>query len=187
MRVILLGPPGAGKGTQAVLLAQHAKIPHISTGEIMRQAVASQSTLGLQVKKYLDAGELVPDVLVINLIRERLAQADAASGFLLDGFPRTLEQAQALTKLLAEIQRPITHVIELKVPDAVLLERVRKRGEAGSGRSDDSEQVMAKRLQVYWQQTAPVSSYYRAETGIIELDGLGSIDEVQAKIFAAVS
>lgn len=186
MRVILLGPPGAGKGTQAISLARDAAIPHISTGEIMRQAVANQSELGLRVKKFLDGGELVPDALVIDLIRERLSRSDCARGFLLDGFPRTVDQAKALTILLEQLNAPISHVIELKVPDSVLLERVRKRGEAGSGRSDDTEAVVAKRLQVYWQQTAPVTQYYKSVGRVIELDGLGTIDEVHARIINVV-
>jgi adenylate kinase len=186
MRVILLGPPGAGKGTQALLLARDAHIPHISTGEIMRSAVAAQTELGLRVKKFLDGGELVPDALVIDLIRDRLSKPDCAKGFLLDGFPRTVDQAKALTLLLSQLSAPISHVIELKVPDSVLLERVRKRGEAGSGRSDDNEAVVAKRLQVYWQQTAPVTQYYKGENGVIELDGLGTIEEVHARILSTV-
>lgn len=184
MRVIFLGPPGAGKGTQAALICQRGAIPHVSTGEMMRAAVGSGSPLGQKVKKFLDAGELVPDAVVIDVIRDRLGKADCKKGFLLDGFPRTVEQAQALSKLLAELNMPITHVLELKVPDSVLLERVRKRGEQGSGRSDDTEEVVAKRLQVYWKQTAPVTQYYKSVGAVREVDGLGTVEEVQARIAA---
>lgn len=182
MRIILLGPPGAGKGTQAILLARDGKIPHISTGEIMRNAVASGSALGKKVKTILDAGELVPDEIVIAVIRDRLSQPDCANGFLLDGFPRTVEQAAALTVLLDDMEKPITHVIELKVPDQVLIERVKKRGELGSGRSDDTEEVLARRLQVYWKQTAPVTQYYRKNGHVIEVEGLGTIEEVHERV-----
>jgi adenylate kinase len=182
MRIILLGPPGAGKGTQAILLARDGKIPHISTGEIMRNAVASGSTLGKKVKAFLDAGELVPDETVIAVIRERLSQPDCGVGFLLDGFPRTVDQAKALTALLKEMKKPVTHVIELKVPDQTLIERVKKRGETGSGRSDDTEEVLAKRLQVYWKQTAPVTQYYSSIGKVIAVDGLGTVEEVHKSI-----
>ncbi len=188
MRVILLGPPGAGKGTQAILLARDAKISHISTGEMMRAAVNSGSALGRRVKGFLDAGELVPDATVVEIIDERLKQKDCENGFLLDGFPRTVDQGKALTALLQKINKPISHVVELKVPDAVLIERVRNRGQSGSGRSDDNEQVFANRLQVYWKQTAPVTEYYRGlPGGVIEIDGLGTIEEVHARVMKSVS
>ena len=187
MRVILLGPPGAGKGTQAILLAKDGKICHISTGEMMRAAIGSGSELGLKVKKFLDAGELVPDTIVVEIIAERLKQKDCENGFLLDGFPRTVDQAKALTALLKKINKPITHVVELKVPDATLLERVRNRAQQGSGRSDDNEQVFANRLQVYWKQTAPVTEYYRGlPGGVVEVDGLGSIEDVHSRIMSTV-
>ena len=186
MRVILLGPPGAGKGTQAILLARDGKIPHVSTGEMMREAVASGSALGKKVKEFLDAGNLVPDDIVIAIIRDRLSRKDCEKGFLLDGFPRNVEQSEALTKLLNELKKPVTHVVELKVPDQTLIDRVKKRGEGGSGRSDDNEEVLARRLQVYWKQTAPVTKYYNSVGKVIEIDGLGTIEEVHAKILKAV-
>lgn len=187
MRVILLGPPGAGKGTQAILLARDAKICHISTGEMMRAAINSGSALGQKVKGFLDAGNLVPDEIVIEIIADRLAQGDCTNGFLLDGFPRTVDQAKALTDLLKRMGQPITHIVELKVPDSVLLERVRNRGQSGSGRSDDNEEVFANRLQVYWKQTAPVTQYYRGlPDGVLEVDGLGTIEEVHSRLMDAV-
>lgn len=185
-RIVLLGPPGAGKGTQAVVVARDVKIPHISTGEILREAVASGSPLGLKVKGIMDAGGLVPDAVVIDVVRERLSRSDCATGFLLDGFPRTVGQAQALTGVLAEIGRPLTHVVDIVVPEHVLLERIKQRGQAGSGRSDDSLQIALQRLKVYWEQTAPVSGYYKSQGTLTEIDGLGSIEEVTARLKAVL-
>jgi adenylate kinase len=184
MRIVILGPPGSGKGTQAVLLAAKLKIPHVSTGNIMREAVAKGTDLGSQVKAYLDSGDLVPDGLVVGLIRERLQQPDARSGFLLDGFPRTIEQARALTKVFEELKLGDVKIVELLVPDKVLLERIAKRGAEGSGRSDDSMEVAARRLEVYWEKTAPVSSYYDARGELLKIDGIGTIEEVQERITA---
>lgn len=181
-RLVLLGPPGAGKGTQAILICQKKRIPHIATGNMMREAVGAGTPLGKKVKDYLDRGALVPDNLVIDLMRERLTQADCSTGFLLDGFPRTVEQARALDKLLAELKAPLSSVLELKVPEEVLIDRIRKRGESGSGRSDDNVEVATKRLQVYWEQTAPVSGYYRERGELVEVDGLGTIEEVGARL-----
>jgi adenylate kinase len=186
-RIVLLGPPGAGKGTQSVLFARSHGLPHISTGEIMRAAVIRGDDLGLQVKSFLDRGELVPDSLVITLIEERLAEKDCAIGFVLDGFPRTVDQARALDQILSGLGRALTQVIELKVPEAVLLERIRRRGAEGSGRSDDNGEIAARRLQVYWAQTAPVTLYYKEGMGVVEVDGLGTVEEVQARLDEVVN
>ncbi|MCB9029833.1 MAG: adenylate kinase [Deltaproteobacteria bacterium] len=181
IRLILLGAPGAGKGTQAERVADTYSIPHISTGDIMRKAVADQSKLGAQVKEYLDAGQLVPDELVINLIRERLSSDDCAEGFLLDGFPRTVAQAEALDRTLSELNAPLTHVLELDVPEQMLIERLVKRGEE-SGRSDDTEEVIRERLAVYNEQTAPVSDFYSKSSRLVKIDGTGSIDQIEQAI-----
>lgn len=182
MRVILLGPPGAGKGTQAVMLAKTLQVAHIATGDIMRAAVAAGTALGLKAKTYMDKGELVPDALVIELIRERLAQSDAKNGFVLDGFPRTVEQARALKTLLAELKLQLDGVLNLEVPENELVDRILKRGQSGSGRSDDNLEVITKRLQVYREQTAPVVAFYQSERGLTAISGVGSVDEIQARL-----
>jgi adenylate kinase len=181
LRIILLGPPGAGKGTQAVLICEARNIVHISTGDMLRAAIAAGSDLGKQVKSFLDNGELVPDSLMIDLMRDRLSQADCANGFLLDGFPRTLDQASALDELLTQMGIPLTHVLELKVEDQILIDRIKKRGEE-SGRTDDNAEVVANRLQVYWKQTAPVTNFYKEKNLVKDLDGLGTIEEVQQRV-----
>lgn len=186
MRLVLLGPPGAGKGTQALLIAQRGRVPHISTGDILRESMSAGTPLGLKVKSIVDSGELVPDAVVIDLVKERLGRPDCTGGFLLDGFPRTVDQARALTTVLADLNRPLTHVVNLNVPEATLLERIRNRGLQGSGRADDSLEVAAKRLKVYWEQTAPVAGYYRDLGQLVEIDGLGTVDEVTTRLSAVL-
>ena len=187
LRIVMLGPPGAGKGTQSILSAKARGIPHISTGEIMRAAVKAETVLGKKVKKYLDAGELVPDTLVIQLIQDRIGHKDCVPGFVLDGFPRTVGQASALDDLLGRLGQEITHVVDLRVAEGVLLERIKMRGVAGSGRSDDSGEVAARRLKVYWEQTAPVTAYYQSRGKVVEVDGLGTVEEVQKRIEAVLA
>lgn len=186
MRIILLGPPGAGKGTQAILLCQKKSLPHISTGEIMRTAVQEGTPLGSKVKSFLDKGELVPDQLVIDLIDERLGKPDCAQGFLLDGFPRTIEQANKLGELLEKRGKPIDRAINIVVPQDVLIERIVKRGASGAGRSDDTGEVALHRLNVFLQQTAPAIELYKADKAYREIDGLGSVEEVQGRILQAL-
>ncbi len=183
MRIVLLGPPGAGKGTQAIRLAESRGIAHISTGEMMRGAIKEGTALGLQVKDFIDRGELVPDSLVISIINERLSKADCANGFLLDGFPRTVEQAKALDVLLTERSSPLTHVIELDVPEAIIIERIKNRGE---GRADDTPEVVTNRLKVYREQTAPVTAYYQQDSRVTTINGVGTMDEVQVLLHNAV-
>lgn len=192
MRVVLLGAPGAGKGTQATLLCQAKGLKHISTGEMMRAEIAKGSALGGRVKQYLDAGQLVPDNIIIEVIRERLSAKDCEGGFLLDGFPRTVAQAEALDRVLSELRRDLTHVVELNVPEKVLLERIHGRASQGSGRSDDSPEVAKKRLAVYHEQTAPVTAYYassRKASGkelLFEVDGIGSVEDVHKRVLKAL-
>ncbi len=184
MRIILLGPPGAGKGTQAVLICREKKVPHISTGEMMRQAVASDSALGKTVKDFLDRGALVPDDVVIAVIRERLAKPDCSKGFLLDGFPRTTEQTKRLDEMLKSLQLDITHAVNLVVPRDVLLERIQKRGESGAGRSDDAKEIALHRLNVFLEQTAPAIELYKGRPTYREVDGLGTVEEVFQRVVA---
>jgi adenylate kinase len=165
-RLILLGAPGAGKGTQAKALATLVQIPHISTGDILRAAVAQKTPLGVEAQSYMEQGNLVPDDLVIALIKERLSQADAQNGWILDGFPRNESQAAFLDKLLEEIDQAYRYAVNLEVPDDVLVQRM-----LGRGRADDTEDVIRQRLQVYHNQTAPLIDFYRVRHKLVSLDG----------------
>lgn len=188
MRIVLLGPPGAGKGTQAAEIVKKFGIPHISTGEILREQVASGSALGLKVKATLDAGELVLDEVIMEVVEERLKRSDCARGYLLDGVPRTVRQAEILADILNKTDTQLSAVVQITVPEQVLLERIRHRGlTSGSNRSDDTAAVAANRLQVYWAQTAPVASYYRERGALKEVDGVGTVQKVSERIFEAVS
>lgn len=184
-RLIFLGAPGAGKGTQAKLLAESQGIPHISTGDILRSAVKNQTPLGVKAKQYMDAGELVPDSLVIDLIRERLKEADAQPGWILDGFPRNVAQAGFLDELLITIQQVVDAAINLDVPDQVVIDRLVKRG-SEEGRSDDNEATIRRRLEVYREQTAPLIAYYTEQHKLKTIDGNQSMHEVTAALKAAV-
>jgi adenylate kinase len=180
-RLIFLGPPGAGKGTQAQLLSELYTIPHISTGDILRGAVNAQSSLGQKAKGYMDRGELVPDNLILDLIRERLAQADTKEGWILDGFPRNVSQAGFLDKLLGEINSNIDLVLYLEVPDEVLVERLLARG-----RQDDNEATIRRRLEVYHQDTVPLIEYYQ-DRGILQtVDGDREMEDVTNSLKAVV-
>ncbi|MGB3572023.1 MAG: adenylate kinase [Phormidesmis sp.] len=165
-RVIFLGPPGAGKGTQAQILCESANVPHISTGDILRAAVKEKSALGQKAEGYMSAGELVPDELILGLIRERLGKKDVAGGWLLDGFPRNVEQAEFLNELLEEIGQTCEFVINLEVPDEELVSRLLARG-----RSDDKETVIRNRLEVYREQTEPLINLYNGKEKLVSVDG----------------
>lgn len=184
-RLILLGPPGAGKGTQAVKIAEFFKIPHISTGDMMRAELASSSALGVELKRYIDAGELVPDNVVLSVVEQRLGAADCQSGFLLDGFPRTLLQAEGLKSILDKKKESLTAVINLRVADQLVVERIVKRGIA-SGRSDDTPEIIQKRLDVFQAQTAPLIEYYSSAGQLVEVDGVGEVAEVFNRILGAL-
>lgn len=182
IRVVLLGPPGAGKGTQAKLLAQKFSLAHISTGEILRAEIISGSELGKYAQRLMDKGDLVPDETVLQIIRKRVVAPDCVNGFILDGFPRTVPQAEALDKILLEDKTPLTAVIDIKVSDQILLDRIKKRAAGGSGRADDDIAVATNRLKVYWERTAPVTAYYKAKNRVTDVDGIGTIDEVATRI-----
>jgi adenylate kinase len=186
MRVIFLGPPGSGKGTQAKLLARRLGVPAVSTGDILREAVRQGTPLGRRAKAIMDAGELVPDDVVIGVIRDRTAEADARNGFLLDGFPRTLEQAVALDRLLAGNGAALNGVINLLVPEKTLIERMLGRA-AQEGRSDDRPETVAERLRVYREKTAPLVEHYRGLGILSEVDGSGSIETVADRIDRALA
>ncbi len=187
MNVILLGPPGAGKGTQAKRLESAFGVVQLSTGDMLRGAVASGSALGVRVKTIMDSGNLVPDDVMVALIEDRIGQADCAKGFILDGFPRTVGQAEALDKMLAEKGLTIDHVIELRVDEDILVERIKTRAaETGGERSDDNEETLRHRLSVYRQQTAPILPFYEAKGALKGVDGMAEIDQVSAEIAVLV-
>ncbi|MEO2065271.1 MAG: adenylate kinase [Desulfurobacteriaceae bacterium] len=182
IKVVFLGPPGAGKGTQAVRIAEKYNVPHISTGDILRAAVKEGTELGKLAKSYMDRGELVPDEVIIGIIRERLSQPDVRErGFILDGFPRTLKQAEALDQLLSELNMPLDRVIYLNVDDEEIVKRLLARG-----RADDTEEVIRNRLKVYREQTAPLIDYYAEKCLLAEIYGVGEIDEITKKIEEAL-
>jgi adenylate kinase len=181
-RFILFGPPGAGKGTQASVLSSLLSFPHISTGDLFRAAVTEQTPLGMQAQTFLDRGELVPDEVVIGMIQERLAEKDSQPGWLLDGFPRTVPQAHALDTLLSSLSQSINRVINLKVSDEFLLERLLSRG-----RKDDTEEVIRRRLQVYREQTAPLIQFYCDRNQLTDIDGSAPVETVTALIQEAAA
>jgi adenylate kinase len=184
-RLLIIGPPGAGKGTQAVRLSEHYGIPAISTGDIFRRNVAEQTDLGKQAKVFLDSGEYVPDSLTNALVRDRLAEPDAADGFLLDGYPRTTEQVAELDRMLEAAGTRLDAVVLLTVDPALVVERLLKRA-AEQGRSDDTEDVIRHRIQVYEAQTSPLVDIYRSRDLLLSVDGAGEVDEVSERIFAAL-
>jgi len=183
--VLLLGVQGSGKGTQAKRLAAEYGLAHIATGDMLRTAMTDGTPLGQRVKPIYDAGDLVPDDLMIELIRERLSQADTEAGFILDGFPRTMPQADALDSMLDEIDRPLAVVFELQVPDSVAIERLRKRA-AEEGRSDDTPEAIAKRIELYNEQTRPLVSHYRLAGNLVGIHGDRPENEVFSEIQQAV-
>lgn len=184
-RILLLGPPGAGKGTQAELLVTRFGIPQISTGEMLRAAVAGETPVGLQAKVFMERGDLVPDSVVIGVAEERLAEKDAAGGFILDGFPRTTAQAEALDGLLDRLGTKLECCLAIVVEEEPLVQRLLKRREI-EGRSDDNETAIRNRMEVYRESTAPLLAYYRERGLLAEVNGLGSIDEVAERIAEAL-
>ena len=204
MNLVLFGAPGAGKGTQAKFIVDKYGIPQISTGDILRVAVANQTKLGLEAKKFMDAGQLVPDEVVNGLVEERLAKKDCEKGFIMDGFPRTVVQAKALDEILTRLGKQIEKVIALNVPDADIIERITgRRTSKVTGkiyhikfnppvdekeedlvqRADDTEEVVVKRLETYHNQTAPVLDYYKGQNKVTEIDGTKKLEDITQDIY----
>lgn len=183
MRILILGPQGSGKGTQAIRLAAAHGVPHVATGDILRAAVAGGTELGRRVRPILEAGDLVPDELMVDLIRERLADED---GFVLDGFPRTLHQAEALDAMLGEIGKPLDAALLLEVTDEVATERMHGRAVA-EGRADDTPDVIENRLRLYHELTGPVVERYRGAGRLLEIDGEQAVDDVFAAIESSLA
>ena len=179
MRLVLLGPPGAGKGTQAEKLAEKLQIPHLSTGELFRQNINNGTKLGLDAKRYLDAGDLVPSELTNELVDDRLSNSDADGGFILDGYPRSVQQAKALHDMLERRGSRLDAVLEFRVAEDVLLERLKARG-----RADDTDEVILNRMKVYRDETAPLIEYYSGELKTV--DAIGTVDEVFARALQAL-
>jgi adenylate kinase len=180
VRLVLLGPPGAGKGTQAAKLAEKLGIPQISTGDLFRSNINDGTELGLEAKRYLDAGDLVPSELTNKLVEDRIEQDDAAAGFILDGYPRSAEQARALDEMLKNHDTKLDAVLELQVCEEELLKRLKDRG-----RADDTEEVIHNRMKVYRDETAPLLEYYR-HNNLQTVDAVGSLDEVFARALRAL-
>lgn len=185
MRLVLLGAPGSGKGTQAARLKEHLQVPHISTGDLLRAEVAAGTPLGLQAKAVMDRGDLVSDEILLGMLEDRLSREDTRAGFILDGYPRNLAQAAALDALLAKLGQTFDAAVQLEVDNEQIVERLAGRAKA-EGRADDSPESVRHRLNVYDQQTAPVISFYRDHGQLTVVDGVGPLDEVFARIVAAI-
>jgi len=186
LNLVLFGPPGAGKGTQAKILEEKRGLPQLSTGEMLRAAIASGSELGRKVESVLAKGDLVSDGVVIDIIAERLKRADCAKGAVFDGFPRTIAQAEALDRLLAGFNRKIRLVIELKVDDKILVDRVEHRIAQGHSRPDDNPETLKNRLAVYYKNTAPLIDYYSRQGKVVTIDGMAPVETVTRAIAEAI-
>lgn len=184
MRLVLLGAPGSGKGTQATRLKDALDVPHISTGDLLRAAVKAGTPLGVQAKTVMDRGDLVSDDIVLGMLEERLSQGDTGKGFILDGYPRNLVQANALDALLTRLAQPVDAAVQLDVGTELLVQRLAGRASA-EGRADDSPEAVRHRLRVYTDQTAPVIDFYRKSGKLICVYGVGSVDEVLQRVLAA--
>ncbi len=186
MRLVLLGAPGSGKGTQASRLREHLQVPHISTGDLLRAAVKAGTALGLQAKAVMESGGLVSDGIVLGMLEERLTAGDTGNGFILDGYPRNLAQANALDALLARLGQPVDIAVQLDVDTELLIERLAGRAQV-EGRADDTPEAVRNRLKIYNEATAPVVDFYRQSGRLAHLDGVGTMDEVFERILEALA
>jgi adenylate kinase len=184
MRLLIMGPPGAGKGTQAAMICEEFGIPHVSTGDLFRLNLSQGTALGQEAKKYMDAGEYVPDSVTNGMVRERLKDSDTQVGFLLDGYPRTVAQVAELDGMLSA--KPLDRVIELTADTDEVVKRLLGRA-IEQGRADDTEEVIRRRLEVYEEQTAPLTALYKSRGLLVQVDGLGSVEDVTARISAALN
>ncbi|MFN3603971.1 MAG: adenylate kinase [Leptonema sp. (in: bacteria)] len=185
INIVFMGPPGAGKGTQAKFICNEYKIPQISTGEILRNAMNEGTELGEKAKEFVESGKLVPDEIVIGIVKERIQKSDCERGFLLDGFPRTLKQAQELDNILSELNKILHVVINIDVSEKELVERLLRRAKI-EGRSDDTEEVIRARMKTYFEQTYPLIEYYKEKKLLRNIDGLGSVEEITSRIKEAL-
>lgn len=183
MRIILFGPPGAGKGTQAKLLEESLNVPQLSTGDMFRNAIKNQTPLGVKVKAILDSGKLVSDEVVVEMVQETITKSEYANGYILDGFPRTVAQAEAFDALLAERGEQVDAFVAMEVPEEELVQRLVNRGQ---GREDDTPDKIKVRLKVYEQETAPVMEHYRKKGMYKSVNGLGTVDEIQQRLIKAI-
>lgn len=182
LNLILFGPPGSGKGTQATKLADHYRLVHISTGDLFRYEMSNNTPLGIQAKDYMAKGELVPDAVTIGMLRNKVESCPDAGGFIFDGFPRTIAQAKALDKLLAEKGTAISKLIELEVGDAEIIKRILKRGAESSRSDDNDEEIIRNRIEVYRRETAPVFDYYAQFSKSAKLGGIGDIEDIYSNL-----
>ena len=185
MRLLIMGPPGAGKGTQAVNIAKTLNVPHISTGDIYRENMKNETPLGLEAKVFYDKGIYVPDEITNRIVEDRLTWEDAKNGFLLDGYPRTIDQVNFLDQILSKKSQKIDKVLELTIDIPVVVERLLKRAQE-QGRIDDTKEVITKRLEVYANSTAPLLAEYKNRGILVQVDGMGSVSEVEEKINSAL-
>ncbi|MBA3486349.1 MAG: adenylate kinase [Lysobacter sp.] len=185
MRLVLLGAPGSGKGTQATRLKEHLQVPHISTGDLLRAEVAAGSKLGVEAKEIMARGDLVSDEILLGMLEDRFSRPDTGRGFILDGYPRNLAQADALDALMTRIGQPLDAAVQLDVPTELLVERIAGRA-AAEGRADDSPESVRTRLEVYERQTAPVVEFYRQRGKLGVVEGVGTLDEVFSRIIEAL-
>ncbi len=185
MRMVLMGPPGAGKGTQAVKIAAHLQVPHISTGEIFRANLAAGTPLGLEAQRYMEAGEYVPDEVTNSMVAARLAEPDAAQGFILDGYPRTLAQVGELDTILAGLGSGLDKVVEITANTNEVVARLLNRAQE-QGRADDTEEVIRRRMDVYAEQTEPLVRVYSERGLLVQVDGMGAMDEVTERLLSAL-